>query len=144
MRFPLAVLALTLALPASAEIVSRELTWDVDGVPMRGHIVHDDAQASRGGQWYAAACESCHPTRDMSSTDFKARWGGMRALDLYAIISTQMPQNEPGSLTRRTYADIVAYLMQLNGIPAGTSLLTADSTVLAATRLSFGTAPTGK
>lgn len=107
-------------------------------------LTYTEAQASRGGQWYAAACESCHPTRDMSSPDFKARWSGMRALDLYAIISTQMPQNEPGSLTRRTYADIVAYLMQLNGVPAGTSLLTADSTVLAATRLSFGTAPTGK
>lgn len=105
---------------------------------------YTEAQASRGGQWYAATCESCHPTRDMSSPDFKARWGGMRALDLYAIISTQMPQNEPGTLTRRTYADIVAYLMQLNGVPAGTSVLTADSTVLAATRLSFGPAPNGK
>lgn len=105
---------------------------------------YTESQAVRGGQWYAAACESCHPTRDMSSPDFKVRWNGLSALDLYGIISTQMPQNEPGSLNRRTYVDIVAYLMQLNGVQAGTSPLTADSTVLSAARLSFGTNATGK
>ena len=105
---------------------------------------YTESQAVRGGQWYASACESCHPTRDMSSPDFKVRWNGLTALDLFGIISTQMPQNEPGSLSRRTYVDIVAYLMQLNGVQAGSSPLTADSTVLSAARLTFGTHATGK
>lgn len=99
--------------------------------------IFTDSQATRGGQWYAARCQSCHPSRDMSSPDFKVRWGGLSALDLYTIISTTMPQNEPGTLSRRAYTDIVAYLMQLNGLQAGSTPLTADSTALAAARLRF-------
>lgn len=102
---------------------------------------YTDSQAVRGQQWFEASCQACHPTRDMASADFKVRWGGLMARDLYEIISNTMPQLEPGSLSRRTYVDIVAYLMQLNGIPAGTVPLTTDSTRLATTRLHFG-APT--
>jgi mono/diheme cytochrome c family protein len=102
---------------------------------------YTDSQAVRGGQWFAARCQACHPSRDMASPDFKVRWGGLTALDLYAIISTTMPQNEPGTLSRRAYTDIVAYLMQLNGLQAGTTPLTADSTALAAARLSFQSNP---
>jgi mono/diheme cytochrome c family protein len=98
---------------------------------------YTDSQAVRGGQWFAARCQSCHPSRDMSSPDFKVRWGGLTALDLYGIISTTMPQNEPGTLSRRAYADIVAYLMQINGLQAGSTPLAADSTALSAARLSF-------
>lgn len=49
MRMLLAATVLALALPAQAEIVSRELSWEVEGVPMRGHFVHDDAAPARGG-----------------------------------------------------------------------------------------------
>jgi S-disulfanyl-L-cysteine oxidoreductase SoxD len=99
---------------------------------------YTDSQAVRGQQWFAAMCQQCHPTQDMGSPDFKVRWGGLTALDLYTIISTTMPQEEPGSLSRRAYADIVAYLMQLNGLPPGPTPLTPDSTALTAARLSFG------
>jgi mono/diheme cytochrome c family protein len=102
---------------------------------------YTDSQAVRGKEWFESVCMSCHPSAAMSSADFKIRWGGLLARDLYDIISNTMPQLEPGSLSRRTYVDIIAYLMQLNGIPAGTTPLTADSTSLLATRLHFG-APT--
>ncbi|MFN7784034.1 MAG: dienelactone hydrolase family protein [Lysobacterales bacterium] len=49
MRFLFAVSMLALALPAQAEIVSREIDWEVDGVAMRGHFVHDDSMTARGG-----------------------------------------------------------------------------------------------
>lgn len=79
----------------------------------------------------------CHATKDMASPDFKVRWGGRTALDLYLRISSTMPQDSPGSLSTRAYTDIVAYLMQINGIVAGVQPLTADTTVLAAARLGF-------
>lgn len=102
---------------------------------------YTDSQAVRGREWFESVCLSCHPSADVSSADFKIRWGGLLARDLYDIISNTMPQLEPGSLSRRTYVDIIAYLMQLNGIPSGTTPLTADTTSLLATRLHFG-APT--
>jgi len=35
------------------------------------------------------------------------------------FISTTMPQDNPASLSLQEYADILAYLMQLNEMPAG-------------------------
>lgn len=99
---------------------------------------YTDSQAVRGQRWFEYSCVSCHPTQDMSSADFKVRWGGLTAQDLYRIISTTMPQNEPGTLSARAYADVVSYLMKINGIPAGPLALTTDSSSLTAARLHFG------
>lgn len=96
-----------------------------------------DSQATRGLSWFEATCQSCHPSREMSSPDFRIRWDGRTALDLYDRISTTMPQSTPGSLSRRAYTDIVSYLMQLNGLPAGTVPLAADSVALSTVRLAF-------
>lgn len=98
-----------------------------------------DSQATRGLGWFDATCLSCHLVHEVSSAEFKFRWGGRSALDLYDRISTTMPEDAPGTLSRRAYTDIVSYLMQINGLPAGTVPLTADSLALASVRLSFRT-----
>lgn len=96
-----------------------------------------DSQALRGRRWFEGTCLHCHAAKEMASPDFKVRWGGRTALDLFLRISSTMPEDSPGSLSTRSYTDIVAYLMQINGIVAGVQPLTADSTVLAAARLGF-------
>lgn len=98
---------------------------------------YSDSQAVRGRQWFESACQSCHEIKDMTSPDFKVKWAGRTAFDLFEIISTTMPEEEPGTLTQRTYVDIVAYLMQLNGVPAGTTALEAEPSVLSSARLTF-------
>lgn len=98
---------------------------------------YSDSQAVRGRQWFESACQSCHETKDMTSPDFKVKWTGRTAFDLFEIISTTMPEQEPGSLAQRTYVDIVAYLMQLNGVPAGTTALAAEPLALSSARLTF-------
>jgi S-disulfanyl-L-cysteine oxidoreductase SoxD len=103
---------------------------------------YTDSQATRGQQWYEAVCAACHPSRDMSSNDFKLRWNGRSALDLYQRISTTMPANEPGALSARTYRDVVAYLMRINGLPTGTAALTADTVVMRQAPLVFAGLPT--
>jgi hypothetical protein len=37
-----------------------------------------------------------------------------------------MPQDNPGGLRRQEYADVLAYLFELNGLPAGDTALPAD------------------
>jgi hypothetical protein len=49
---------------------------------------------------------------------------------LFEHISTNMPQDDPGSLTADQYAAIAAYLLQLNGRPAGERELPADMELL--------------
>ncbi len=102
---------------------------------------YSDSQATRGQLWYESQCASCHPSRDMSGADFQFKWRGRTAWDLFDRISNTMPQVAPGSLSRRTYVDIVAYLLRINGVAAGTAALPADTTRLRALPLTFGGAP---
>lgn len=127
---------LTVALLTAA---GRPLSAQGNGAPP---AFYTDSQAVRGQQWYESVCAACHPSADMSSNDFKLRWNGRNVLDLYTRISTTMPAQDPGSLTRRTYTDIVSYLMKINGLPAGTSALASDTTTLRQIPLAFAGLPT--
>jgi hypothetical protein len=105
----------------------------------RVHAVND-SQADLGRRWFAASCEECHAVDDVTSADFKAKWGGRTAFDLFDQISRTMPEETPGSLPRRAYVDIIAYLMQQNGVVAAAPLADDDST-LTATVLQFAPPP---
>jgi hypothetical protein len=52
---------------------------------------------------------------------FRARWeDGKHTLDdLFFIVRSLMPNNAPGSLSKAQYADVVAYILKVNGYPAG-------------------------
>ena len=94
-------------------------------------------QLELGEQWYNSACLECHSTRALTSPDFRLKWSGRNAFDLFELIRSTMPDSKPGTLTQGTYAAIVAYLMKLNGIAIGTQRLSADSGALAGIRLAF-------
>jgi cytochrome c len=61
---------------------------------------------------------------------FKKWWVGKRLSDLYMFVGTNMPKNDPGSLTPEDAADVVAYLMQINGMPVGAAELPPDEDAL--------------
>jgi mono/diheme cytochrome c family protein len=103
-------------------------------------VVGDSAalrQVEVGGQWFQSACIQCHAVGAMANADFRLKWSGRNAYDLYETIRSQMPQSKPGSLTNGTYAAIVAYLLSVNGMPVGSRRLSSDSLALASIRLSF-------
>ena len=98
----------------------------------RGGVYSVD-QARRGKDVYAGMCVSCHAGMgNHTGPVFRARWGGHDVEELYRFISENMPKNDPGTLSPDEYASVVAYLFELNGMPAGTTPLTTDSTVLKA------------
>ncbi|MGH7699656.1 MAG: c-type cytochrome, partial [Gemmatimonadales bacterium] len=74
------------------------------------------AQAERGGAVFAEACAGCHAPSQFTGA-FHRAWAE-RAGDLAELIRTTMPYDSPGRLSREQYADIVAYLFRLNGVPA--------------------------
>jgi hypothetical protein len=70
-------------------------------------------------------------TRSTSKPAACARsWGDATLADLFAAISTTMPQNNPGSLSRDAYAGIVAYHLQRSGHSPGATDLPADPAAL--------------
>jgi mono/diheme cytochrome c family protein len=93
--------------------------------------VYTTEQALRGAKTYGLVCESCHVGMgNHTGPAFRKRWGGGNVFDLYQFISYNMPKNDPGSLSPDEYADVTAYLLQMNGMPAGKTALATDSMVL--------------
>jgi len=83
-------------------------------------------QARRGQATYGKHCVSCHSAATYTGAAFRLAWGGQPVFDLWEQIRTTMPMDGPGKLSPREYADIVAYLLKLNGLPAGPTDLPSD------------------
>jgi mono/diheme cytochrome c family protein len=84
--------------------------------------VYAKEQADRGESLYRDECSRCHPQGPSTGATFMTLWKGRTADDLFQQIKSTMPQDGPGRLTRRNYADLVAYILRVNGFPAGAAL----------------------
>ncbi len=96
-------------------------------------------QAARGQALYDKKCAECHgaqlegaSSKPLAYSLFMLRWGqGDRTVDeLYYITRTQMPYGQGNTMTRQQYIDIIAYILQVNGYPAGAKELLANPAVL--------------
>jgi mono/diheme cytochrome c family protein len=89
--------------------------------------VYTDAQAKRGDGVYQALCVNCHGVEleggemgtPLTGPAFAANWNGLTVGDLFERIRTTMPQDTPGKLTTAQTADVLAYLLKANRMPAG-------------------------
>src|SRR5207302_10818867 len=124
-RRRLAVLAALCVIPASRSLAQRSTLAGV----------YSAVQAARGRDVYAGMCRSCHTAESHTGVSFHKTWEGRSLSELFGYISTKMPKNEPGSLAPEEYADVLAYLLKLNEMPAGASELPADTTVLGTIRI---------
>ena len=114
------------------ETPARQSVWDG---------VYTDDQAARGEAHYARSCESCHGA-DLSGNPvdeipalawdaFLMHWNGKTIKDLFDSIKRSMPQDKPGSLNARAYADVIAYLLRVNRFPSGSREIGLNPEVLA-------------
>ena len=107
--------------------------------------VYSVTQAQRGEELFASACVSCHSVErgaarsranlPLNHPDFWANWNGLTLEVLSQRIRLSMPAAAPGTLTRDQVADIIAYLLELEGAQAGSSDLPSASAELRAIRL---------
>lgn len=93
--------------------------------------VYSAPQAERGRIAYAGFCRSCHSPASHSGTTFEKLWKDKTLGDLFGYVTTMMPKNDPGSLNPDQYADVMAYVLKMNALPAGKAELPADSAALA-------------
>ena len=101
-------------------------------------------QASRGADVYAGYCKSCHTAETHTGANFRAKWRGRPLSELFVFMRDRMPKNDPGSLSAEEYVDVLAYVLQLNRMPAGKSELPPDSTQLSSIRIETTVVPTRK
>jgi len=102
--------------------------------------VYSAAQAERGAAVYADRCASCHApdlsgigqAAPLTGADFLVGWVDLTAKDLFERIHVSMPADQPRSLTPQQVADVMAFILQKNDVPAGqTDLPTAEDALKA-------------
>lgn len=78
-------------------------------------------QVERGTKTYEESCGECHMPEQFIGHAFMDPWKGQTVFDLFNSIKKTMPYDRPGSMKNRNYTDILAYLFDLNGLPAGST-----------------------
>ena len=104
-----------LALAPAAEAQERLTTQDG---------IYTSEQAARGKQVYVDVCAQCHPL-DWYQGSIMRAWEGAPIYNFFQVVRTTMPQSNPGSLRGRDYVDMLAYILELNGMPPGEDALSA-------------------
>jgi len=103
--------------------------------------VYTQAQADRGEEAYKQRCSDCHGEdlggdNDMATPlaggEFMSNWDGLTVGDLFERIRVTMPLNYPGpgTLSKETISDILAFVLSYNQFPAGQTELSRDKLVL--------------
>ena len=93
---------------------------------------YSEAQAKRGKEQYAKYCSQCHMADLKGAGTVPALLGDDFLHDYYSVndlfikVSVTMPGDNVHGLSTDTYLNIVAYLLQANGLSAGTENLKPD------------------
>lgn len=93
------------------------------------------AQAERGATLYQQQCAACHlpdlqgffeavALRDSAFVD---NWRNRTPAQMLELLERTMPPQAPGSLSENEYLDLIAFLLQANGVSAGEAALAANS-----------------
>jgi mono/diheme cytochrome c family protein len=113
--------------------------------------VYTAAQAERGKSTFLTGrCGGCHQL-DLSGDrgpalkgpDFLAHWENGSVNALFSKIRDTMPPNDPQEVADAAKVDVVAYLLQSNGFPAGSAELAVESDLLESIEIVRKDAPAG-
>ena len=93
------------------------------------------SQAEAGAEAYATNCAICHGTNLEGSTlgpllsgfSWVQRWGTQTPSLLFGNIQANMPPGGNDNISEADYLDIVAHMLQANGVDGVTEALTASS-----------------
>jgi mono/diheme cytochrome c family protein len=87
-------------------------------------------QAARGRQTFQRVCMSCHTVAEHSGRKFEIKWADSTLGDIFDVISTTMPEGNPGSLNPYDYASIIAFVLKESGYPEGERELPTNAAAL--------------
>jgi mono/diheme cytochrome c family protein len=104
--------------------------------------IYSSAQASRGQALYVENCAACHGAElagdpyapPLTGPAFNAKWRDRPVGDLFEFMRATMPQTFPNSMSRQQNADMLAFIFQKNGLPAGKADLTTQADELSRMR----------
>ena len=100
--------------------------------------VYTTEQAQRGREQFDVSCGHCH-AEDLGGFEgpalvgagFMRNWLEDSLESLYDYVRQEMPGDFPGSLSEDQAVDLTGFLLQANGLPAGSEPLEPDPSLLA-------------
>ena len=97
--------------------------------------VYSQEQSQRGRAAYDGKCASCHDGGTMGpelwGDPFLAQWENKPVGEFFTRIQTTMPEDGPGTLSDGEVLDIIAYVLQTNGFPAGDKAIESKNALAA-------------
>ncbi len=107
----------------------QRTTWD---------SVFTDEQATRGQAAYSKTCARCHleslaggdESPPLVGGKFSGNWNGLTLTELHDRVRGSMPTDDPGSYSAQHVTDVIAYVLRVNGFPAGKTELTHEGGAL--------------
>lgn len=122
------IVATKLGVVFSTLLCSMALSSGVRAADDNGWYTQD--QATRGHQLFNNYCAQCHMP-DLTGAAgpalvgdaFLKNWSNKPLDDLFNFEHSKMPATNPGSLPDDTVWTITAYILQKNGLPAGSTAL---------------------
>jgi mono/diheme cytochrome c family protein len=129
--WPLALAAVTFAAALTQTTQTTKSVWSG---------VYTSEQATRGTELYRGKCAECHgddlegreSAPPLAGGPFGQRWDGATLKKLFERLEEMPPDDAAARLAPKQYVDVLAFLLSVNNIPAGTTALVADKDALAA------------
>jgi mono/diheme cytochrome c family protein len=89
--------------------------------------VFSPAQAARGERLFESICTNCHEIAEFTAAGaYLDDVEGKPLWDTFEYVSTDMPEDDPGTLRPDDYAAVLAYLFSVYGLPSGEADLPVD------------------
>jgi mono/diheme cytochrome c family protein len=110
---------MTIQLKHFVAILSFLLVWTTASADPRtlNDGVYTKDQAKIGEGLYTQHCILCHDKKYFRPV--LKRWEGQPINVLFTVMSTSMPESNPGFLSEKEYVDILAYVLSLSRYAPG-------------------------
>ncbi|AND70674.1 hypothetical protein ATSB10_32200 [Dyella thiooxydans] len=125
---------------APKPVGNRKPHHDDDALP----ALYTAAQAELGQAKFKENCAVCHGPHlegragpALKGANFASEEAQFHVRDIFTILVHNMPATEPGSLAHDDYVQIMAFLLQQNGYPAGPQQLTYDEALNSKVKLLY-------
>jgi mono/diheme cytochrome c family protein len=130
------VLRLTsLAAPAGTAIALLMAAVTAFGQPGEARAISDGifspAQVERGRESFTWECIDCHEIEEFTGVGaYFETADGKTVWEVFEFIWAEMPEDKPAWLDPEEYADILAYLLSVYGLPSGEQDMPTDKATL--------------
>jgi mono/diheme cytochrome c family protein len=95
--------------------------------------VFSPAQAERGAQVFGTICTNCHDITEFTGAGaYLEDVEGKPLWETFEFVSSEMPEDDPGSLSLEEYSAVLAYIFSIYGLPSGDAELAVDQKSLEA------------